>query len=149
MLFATRPSDFIYKDMEVITMEHFPFKGYKAMSWCGKIIHRKGVGEVDSKTLNHESIHVLQACYYAGDSWTKYYIMYLWEWLRYGFIAPISANYYVSKWESQAYAHEDDVNYCLEFVEDDIDKYSVKRAKKKWRELGGTSRDWKSYIKTL
>ena len=30
MLFTTRPSDFVYKDLEVVEMKHFPFKGFKA-----------------------------------------------------------------------------------------------------------------------
>lgn len=32
MLFATRPSDFIYNELEVVDMKHFPFKGYKAIN---------------------------------------------------------------------------------------------------------------------
>lgn len=52
MLFASRPSDVVGKGMEVIEMKHFPFKGYKALSWCGRIIHREGTSEVNKITMN-------------------------------------------------------------------------------------------------
>lgn len=32
MLFATRPSDYMYKELEVVEMKNFPFKGYKAIN---------------------------------------------------------------------------------------------------------------------
>ena len=76
MLFATRPSDFIYNELEVVDMNHFPFKGFKAMAWCGKIIHRVGSSSANDITLNHEKIHVMQAMMY-NDSWVRYYLAYL------------------------------------------------------------------------
>ena len=59
MLFASKPSD--NTEVKVIHMRHFPFKGYKAMCWCGTIIHRIGASEVDGRTIRHETIHLLQA----------------------------------------------------------------------------------------
>lgn len=149
MLFATRPSDVAFKDMEVVEMKHFPFKGFKALSWCGKIIHRVGTSAVDARTLNHEKIHVMQAMYCTNDSWIRYYLAYLWEWLRRGFLAPMSANYYCSKFESEAYANEDNNKYCVYYYGEDLPKYSIKNAKKLYKQLGGTSAAWKQYVKSL
>lgn len=148
MLFATRTSDFIYKDLEVETMKHFPFKGYKAMAWCGKIIHREGTSSVDETTMNHEKIHVAQAML-CSDSWVCYYLAYLWEYLKRGFLAPMSANYYCSKFESEAYANENNFDYLKDYDTSNIEKYIIKNAKRKYKELGGTSAVWKAYVKTL
>lgn len=148
MLFTTRPSDFVYKDLEVVEMKHFPFKGFKAMAWCGRIIHRTGSSEVNGVTMNHEKIHVAQAML-CDDSWVKYYLAYLWEWLKRGFLAPMSANYYCSKFESEAYANEGDFEYLYYFNIVSTEKYNIKNAKKLYKQLGGTSNAWKSYIRSL
>ena len=148
LLFQSNPVDVIYSDLEVVEMKHFPFKGYKAMSWCGKIIHRVGTSKVDNITMNHEKIHVMQA-FSCGDSWWKYYLLYIWEWLRCGFMSPLSANYYVSKFESEAYANEADFDYCNSYSLDSIEKYKIPNAKKKYNELGGKPSVWKSYVKSL
>lgn len=86
-------------ELEVVTMKHFPFKGYKAMSWCGKIITREYV--IDKITMNHERIHLEQALRYG--SWIKYYLAYLWEWIRYG--------YSNNKFEIEAYTNQYNFNY--------------------------------------
>ena len=39
MLFTSKPSDFF--EVELMPMKHFPFKGYKYMMWCGRIVYRK------------------------------------------------------------------------------------------------------------
>ena len=148
MLFVTRPSDFVYKDLEVEVMKHFPFKGYKAMAWCGKIIHREGASEVDAVTMNHEKIHVVQAML-CNDSWVRYYLAYWWEWLRRGFLAPMSANYYCSKFESEAYANESNFDYLKDYDTSSIDKYRIKNAKKLYKKFGGTPNAWKQYVKSL
>lgn len=148
MLFHSKPSDVVGKGMEVVEMKHFPFKGYKAMSWCGRIIHRVGASEVNKITMNHERIHAMQAVM-CNDSWVRYYLAYLWEYIRRGFLHPMTANYYVSKYESQAYANESDFDYCNKPYWEEIEKYSIPNAKKKWKELGGTADAWKKYIKSL
>lgn len=148
MLFATHPSDFIYKDMDVIDMRHFPFKGYKAMSWCGRIIHRIGSSEVNDKTIAHEKIHLMQAVA-CNDSWIRYYLSYAWNWLRHGLLTPISANYYVNKYESEAYANDEKTGYCDDYDGSNLKKYKIKNAKKLYKQLGGTSKEWKEYVKTL
>lgn len=148
MLFATRPSDFIYNELEVVNMKHFPFKGFKALAWCGKIIHRVDSSSVNDITLNHEKIHVMQAMM-CNDSWVRYYLAYLWEWIRRGILAPMTANYYVSKFESEAYANEGDFDYCANYNGKNLAKYTIKNAKKLYKQLGGTSKAWKQYVKTL
>lgn len=149
MLTGSRPSDFVGGEPAVVTMKHFPFKGYKAMTWCGRIVRREGSSDVDAVTLNHEKIHLMQAVE-CGDSWVKYYLRYVWEWLRRGFLAPMTANYYVSRYESEAYANEEDMGYCADYDGSNLrGKYSIRKAKKLYRELGGTPAAWKQYVKNL
>lgn len=59
LLFRSNPKD-IKGSVEIKDMKHFPFKGYKAMSWCGYIIHRIGTSDIDNKTITHETIHLNQ-----------------------------------------------------------------------------------------
>ena len=149
MLFASRPSDVAYQELEVVDMKHFPFKGYKAMTWCGKIIHRIGTSDIDAKTLNHERIHVMQAMYHTNDSWVRYYLSYLWEYIRRGVMSPMSGNYHCSKYESEAYANEGDMNYCDNYDVSNLSKYVIKNAKELYKQLGCTPTAWKEYIKKL
>ena len=158
LLFSTRPSDHLGKDLEVMTMKHFPFKGYKWLMWCGRMISRadnaeKIQAEMMTKkfqvSMNHEKIHLMQAVV-CGDSWVKYYLRYLWEWLRRGFLAPMSANYYISRYESEACANEEDTGYCADYDGRNLrGKYSIRKAKKLYRQLGGTASAWKEYVKGL
>lgn len=157
MLFGTRPSDFVYREMEVMEMGHFPFKGFKAMAWCGKIVHREGSSPVDARTMRHEKIHVVQAML-CGDSWVWYYLVYVWEWLKGNpFIAPASSAYMTTPQEMEAYANEDKPEYPEGMIvySDDYShgrhgKYVIKNGRKrKYREVGGTSAAWKAYVKTL
>lgn len=80
--------------LEIVKMKYFPFKGYKAMSWCGKIITRED--RLDIITINHERIHLEQALRYG--SWIKYYLAYLWEYIKYG--------YADNKFEIEAYENQ-------------------------------------------
>lgn len=148
LLFATRPSDYVYRDLEVITMQHFPFKGYKCLSWCGRIIKREGTLPMKRKDLNHEKIHVMQAIL-CNDSWMRYYLSYLWQWLKHGITSPVSANYYINKYECEAYANEENFTYCQDYDTRCISKYRIKHAKKLYRQLGSTPAAWKAYVKTL
>ena len=71
-LFLTSPKDI--NEMKIIVMKHFPFKGFTAMSWCGKIIVRNKQN-VDDALINHETIHLKQA--QTRGSWIRYYLLYL------------------------------------------------------------------------
>ena len=157
MLFGTRPSDSVYKDLEVMVMKHFPFKGFKAMAWCGKIIHREGSSSVDEVTMCHEKIHVMQAVM-CSDSWVKYYLVYVWEWLKGNpFVHPASSAYLTTPQEMEAYANEEKPEYpegMIIYMDDYTngihEKYVIKGGrKKKFKEVGGTSASWKAYVKTL
>lgn len=149
LLFATRPSDYLYRDLEVITMKHFPFKGYKCLSWCGRIIKREGTLPMKRNDLNHEKIHVMQAML-CNDSWVRYYLSYLWQWLKHGITSPVSANYYINKYECEAYANEENYEKYIDVMSDyTLSKYNIKHAKKLYRQLGSTPSAWKAYVKTL
>ena len=41
--------------VEILQLKHFPFKGFSAMFWCGKIITRNNY--LPPKVINHELIH--------------------------------------------------------------------------------------------
>lgn len=76
MLFTSKPSDFF--EVELMPMKHFPFKGYKYMMWCGRIVYRKENEEkvkneinteIGRRSIRHETLHLRQAENQAGDSW--------------------------------------------------------------------------------
>jgi hypothetical protein len=163
LLFKTSPIN--TERVELMGMNHFPFKGYKYLMWCGKMIYRNDMGEkrkkewktpAFKKDLNHETIHLNQAK--RSGSWLKYYWQYFIEWVKGGIImAPVSAAYYTNPFEMEAYANEDKPEYpegmiiyednysTLEFT-----KYIIKNGRKKvYKNAGGTLRDWKEYIKSI
>ena len=162
MLFATRPSDYVYEDMEVMVMKHFPFKGSRYMCWCGKIITRNEKKAVIERFLttkagqeskNHEEGHKVQAILEHGDNWLRYYLNYFWHWFKHNpLIKPAHACYYCNRYEVECYAMQHDFSYF------DMDnytrknlkgKYSIKNAKKLYKQVGGTAKAWKAYIKSL
>ena len=155
LLFNNNPR-YIKGGIEIKDMKHFPFKGYKAMSWCGYIIHRIGTSNIDNKTITHETIHLNQAK--RSGSWIKYYWQYFIEWLKGNpIIAPASSAYYTNPFEMEAYANEDKPEYPEEMIiyndnysTSEFTKYIIKNSRKKvYKNAGGTPRDWKKYIKTL
>jgi hypothetical protein len=157
MMFQSKPSGILGNDLEVVVMNHFPFKGYRWLMWCGRMVCRADNEEKIQKEMlttkfaiskNHERIHLMQALT-CNDSWVRYYLSYLWEWLRIGFMSPLKANYYTSKYESEAYANEDDYDYCGGYDGSNLSKYVFKNRKKLYKSVGGTSRQWKIYLKTL
>lgn len=155
MLFGSKPGE--VEKATLMGMDHFPFEGYSYMMWCGKMIYRNDMYEKRRKewitkkykvSKNHETIHLKQA--QQCGSWVKYYWKYLWEWLKGNpVIAPASSAYYTIPYEMEAYANEDDMTYCDSYDGSNLKKYDLDDRKKRYREAGGTSRDWKAYIKTL
>lgn len=122
---------------EVVTMKHFPFKGYSCMSWFGKIIVR-GERKLPDVVLSHEHIHTLQ--YYYNN---LFYLKYLWYWIiRNPLIKPYKGAYYTIPFEIEAYANQDNNDYVVS--KDSYKKYIVKR--KLYKEH---LKDWKQFIKTL
>lgn len=162
MMFATRPSDFIYKDMEVLTMKHIPFEGYRYLCWCGKIVTRAEKKAVIERFLTtkagflsktHERGHCVQAISEHGDNWIRYYLNYLWHWVKHNPLAkPTHACYLVSRYECEAYAQEEHPEYwdLEKYTRENLrGKYTIKNAKKLYKQLGSTSEAWKAYVKTL
>ena len=50
----------------------------------------------------------------------------------------------------EAYAQEEHPEYWKDYTRENLrGKYTIKNAKKKWRELGGKSSAWKTYVKSL
>lgn len=160
MLFASKPSEIIGKDLEIVTMKHFPFEGYRYMCWCGKVITRYGREEVIKRFLStksgkisqtHEYGHAIQAESEHGDNWLRYYLAYFWHWIKHNpLVKPASACYYLNRYECEAYAQEEHPEYWKNYNRANLrGKYSIKGAKKIYKKLGGTSDAWKKYVKNL
>lgn len=144
-LFLTSPKDI--NEMKIIVMKHFPFKGFTAMSWCGKIIVRNKQN-VDDALINHETIHLKQA--QTRGSWIRYYLSYLKEWIKGNpFKRPYISAYYTNPYEMEAYANEGDKNYTAEYNKTNIDKYYLDDRKTIYIKQGENPSSWKKYIKTL
>ena len=102
-------SDVSNQKAEVVKMKYFPFQGYSAMSWCGKVITRKD--KVSDKIINHERIHLEQAIEKAKlektSTWFTYYLQYLKYWIKGNpIIAPATSSYYTIPFEMEAYDNE-------------------------------------------
>ena len=100
--------------IELVEMKYFPFKGYSAMSWCGKIITRKPL--VSQRVFNHERLHLEQALKLVENDKQKTWLKYYWQYLKYWIkgnpiMAPASSAYYTIPFEMEAYGNEDDYNY--------------------------------------
>ena len=155
MLFTSNPSDFL--EVELMPMKHFPFRGYKFMMWCGRIIYRAENEEDIKKEMNteawkniirHETIHLQQALNYAKNSWVRYYWRYFVEWLKGNpIIRPSKSAYYTIPFEVEAYALEEtkdaEVYYDMDLLKG---KYTLKNRKQTYKEH---CKDWKHYVKTL
>ena len=111
MLFVSKPENF---DKVVwMEMEHFPFKGYVCMMWCGRIIFRKDevwllTYEQIATICNHENIHLAQAK--VCGSWVKYYWKYFVGCLKYG--------YRNNPYEREACENESDFDYFKNYKND-------------------------------
>ena len=131
-------------------MEHYPMKGYYAMMWCGYLISRFDESSINWIIRNHETIHLKHA--QVKGSWLKFYIEYLWQWLRGNpIIKPRKSAYYTIPTEMEAYANECDTTYPLNYDSNNIKKYNVKHRKSLFKNIckyGGIRR-WKQYLKTL
>lgn len=144
-LFSSKPSDI--KKVEVVEMRYFPFKGFSAMSWCGKLIVHEDFKVTDT-IKNHETIHLKQA--QAVGSWIRFYLLYFKEWiLGNPFFPPFISAYYTISYEMEAYANEYKKDYTANYDVNNIKKYRIKNRKKQFKKQGGTARSWKKYIMTI
>ena len=70
--------------------------------------------KIDSRLESHETIHVRQA-ESTKDSWIVYYLKYIWQWiLNFPLIfVNLYAPYKFMPFELEAYANQDNWDYCL------------------------------------
>lgn len=142
-LFKNKPSE---KDfVEIKQMEHFPFKGYLAMSWCGYLLTRYSPDNIDTETVNHETIHLMQAK--DEGSWIRFYLKYLLEWIKGGAFF-VSSSYYTMKYEVEAYAKEGDESYLFRRKKGEVERFKLDDRRKTFKECG-SSYWFKIYIRNL
>lgn len=153
MLFSSNPKD--CDELTFMGMKHFPFKSFKLMMWCGRIIYRQGNEELIKRFFNteigktdkrHETLHLKEA--QEIGSWILYYLIYLYEWLKgIPFIKPFESAYYTIPFEVEAYALEhiegSEINYDTSLLKN---KYTLKHRKKIYKE---NEKNWKEFVKSL
>lgn len=130
-------------EVKVLMFKYFPF-GYPTMMWCGKLIvkHERYMNP-STATLRHETIHLKQAKMYSH--WYKYYLRYVWEWLKGNpIISPVHSAYYTIPFEVEAYANEYKIQYNP--TVETLKKYTLKNRKKIYKE---NSNRWKQYCKSI
>lgn len=117
------------KALPIVKMKHFPFSGYSAMQWCGRIIDREDDNvEISEEIMTHEMIHYKQALTFG--SWWKYYLAYAYEWLRLGWTAP--SIYHCHPMEIEAYLHDCNPDYTT--YKGKYKMYRMKHARRIFRE---------------
>ena len=80
-------------------------------------------------------------------SWVRFYLKYLWEWIKGGAFF-VSSSYYTMKYEVEAYAKEDDETYLFRRKKGDVEKFKMNDRRKTFKECG-SSYWFKAYIKNL
>ena len=115
MWHAVRPSK--VDDMPAVVNSFWLRKGYEGLTFFGTIL-APDQAEADrfnngpSYMKNHEMIHLRQA-QSCGDSWLRFYLLYIWYWLR---ALPMSrklkhAGYLLNPFELEAYGRMYDSGY--------------------------------------
>ena len=112
---AVRPSK--VTDMPAVVNTFWLRKGYEGLTFFGHILtpsqelaDRFNSGA--SSLKNHEMIHLRQA-QSCGDSWLRFYLLYIWYWLK-GLRMNRKmkhAAYLLNPFEMEAYAHMHDLDY--------------------------------------
>ena len=104
-LFSKMPKD--NEHLEVVQMKFYPWPGYGAMSWAGKLITREDPKNISEWTKKHEEIHLQQA-HMMGKTWFSFYLKYLGEYLANLFFTwtGFSGSYYLISVEKQAYGNQ-------------------------------------------
>ena len=113
---AVRPSKIT--DMPAVVNTFWLRKGYEGLTFFGHILAPtqeladRFNGSADRALKNHEMIHLRQA-QSCGDSWLRFYLLYIWYWLK-----ALPANrqlkhgaYLVNPFELEAYRHMNDLTY--------------------------------------
>lgn len=150
-LFAGSPRE--ATNLEIVKFDYFPFKGYSAMSWCGKIVTRNPE-RISITVSNHEKIHLMQAKKY--QTWIQYYLVYLWQWMKGNpLTSPSASAYYTIPFEMEAYANEEKIEYTDSYSGALLkEKYTIKRRKETFKQIAYKygrvdTLTWKKYVKTL
>lgn len=120
---AVRPSKVV--DMPAVVNTFWLRKGYEGLTFFGHILaptqeladrfnaSSDVAADLQSAALkNHEMIHLRQA-QSCGDSWLRFYLLYIWYWLR-GLRMNRKmkhAAYLLNPFEIEAYAHMHDLDY--------------------------------------
>ena len=113
---AVRPSKVV--DMPAVVNTFWLRKGYEGLTFFGQILAPtqeladRFNGSADRALKNHEMIHLRQA-QSCGDSWLRFYLLYIWYWLT-GLRMNRKmkhAAYLLNPFEMEAYARMDDLDY--------------------------------------
>lgn len=135
--------------LEYHKMRYYPFSGYSILFWCGRLVGKEK--PTRKTTWTHETIHSCQAKVLYGSYW-KFYLAYLWNWII-GAIWMLSwdAGYYTGKFETEAYANQENENYPGEYKKGMIKKYTftLRERSRLWKETGKSRWVWKEMIKDL
>ena len=111
---AVRPSKVV--DMPAVVNSFWMRKGFEGLTFFGQILtpseETAKLFKVSPAMKNHEMIHLRQA-QSCGDSWIRFYILYIWYWLR---ALPANRNmahgaYLLNPFEMEAYRHMNNLNY--------------------------------------
>ena len=111
---AVRPSRVV--DMPAVVNSFWMRKGFEGLTFFGHILtpseETANLFKVSPAMKNHEMIHLRQA-QSCGDSWLRFYLFYIWYWLR---ALPANrklkhAAYLLNPFEMEAYARMHDLDY--------------------------------------
>lgn len=115
LLKAVRPSR--NSDMPAVSDAFWLRGSYEALTFFGFIVthSREEADRINrhyDELKNHEMIHLRQA-QSTGDSWLRFYLLYIWYWLR---GLPMNrkmknAAYLLNPFELEAYRHMHDMDY--------------------------------------
>ena len=112
---AVRPSK--VADMPAVVNTFWLRKGYEGLTFFGQILTptqelADRFNASFNALKNHEMIHLRQA-QAGGDSWLRFYLLYIWYWLK---ALPANrkmkhAAYLLNPFEMEAYARMHDLDY--------------------------------------
>ena len=134
---AMRPS--LIADMPAVSNICWLRGKYEALTFFGYIVthsqqEAERINRQYDELKNHEMIHLRQA-QAAGDSWLRFYLLYIWYWLR---GLPMNrkmrgAAYLLNPFELEAYLHMHDLGYPARCGEDGAQEWR-QYAKMKYQE---------------
>lgn len=103
--------------MKVIINDYIPFKGFKAMYFCGCLFVRRG-SSLTERDIRHESIHHAQA------KELLFLFFYLWYGIEYLVRLFMAGNAYRNlSFEREAYANEANAEYLKTRIHYSFIKY--------------------------